>query len=236
MGLPNKILIGDRNFAVHYEFVAKRMSSVTLKKDVVRIKLSRFARKSDHAKIIERFMNWAIKRLKKIGGAFVLPDYSDGGSVCVHNKIYEIRVHVGRIARSRVSLKEGRLIEIWLAAKYSTGKVRFLVEKVIMEDQTDYLRDVIDELNQLYFQENYNSCRFKRVSSRFGSCSTKKNINIAYRLLFAPREVFRYVCVHELAHLKEMNHSKDFWKLVEAAMSDYKIHEKWLRDNGFLLG
>lgn len=236
MSLPTKILIGDRNFAVHYEFVAKRTSSVTLKKDVVRIKLSRFARKSDHAKIIERFMNWAIKRLKKIGGSFVLPDYRDGGNVCVHNKIYEIRVHVGGSTRSRVSLQEGRLIEIWLPKNYSADRVRFLTEKIIMEDQTPYLRDVIDELNQLYFQESYNSCRFKRVSSRFGSCSTKRNINIAYRLLFAPREVFRYVCVHELAHLKEMNHSRGFWKLVETAMSDYKIHEKWLKDNGFLLG
>lgn len=227
--------MGDKSFAVNYEIVSKRTSSVTLKKDVVRIKLSRFAHKTDHARIIERFMNWAIKRLKKVGGTFILPDYRDGGNICVHNKIYEIRVHVSN-ARSRVLLKEGRIIEMWLPEKYSRLRLRFLAEKVIMNDQTAYLRDVIDELNQLYFQEQYNKCRFKRVSSRFGSCSGKRNINIAYRLLFAPREAFRYVCVHELAHLKEMNHSARFWKLVEAAMPDYKIHEKWLKDNGFLLG
>ena len=74
------------------------------------------------------------------------------------------------------------------------------------------------------------------MNHRFGSCSSKRNINIAYRLLFAPREVFRYVCLHELAHLKEMNHSKRFWSLVAGAMPDYKGHEKWLRDSGFMLG
>ncbi len=115
-------------------------------------------------------------------------------------------------------------------------QIKALTEKIIMKDQTPYLIEVINELNQMYFQEKYNNVKFKRTSSRFGSCSSKRNINIAYRLLFAPREIFRYVCVHELAHLKEMNHSKRFWSIVEVAMPEYKNCEKWLKKNGMMLG
>jgi len=50
-------------------------------------------------------------------------------------------------------------------------------------------------------------------------------------LLFAPDEVIDYVCIHELAHLKERNHSPEFWKLVEGALPDYREKEKWLKEN-----
>ena len=139
-------------------------------------------------------------------------------------------------SRCRSVLKDGGEIELFLPVEKDICVVQDMVEKLIIKDQTNYLENVIDELNQLHFQENYGHVRFKRISSRFGSCSNKGNINIAFRLLFAPKEVFRYVCVHELAHLKEFNHSKRFWNIVREAMPNYKDSEKWLKNNGFLLG
>jgi predicted metal-dependent hydrolase len=49
--------------------------------------------------------------------------------------------------------------------------------------------------------------------------------------LFAPKDVFDYICIHELAHLVEQNHSDKFWALVEKAMPDYMEKEKWLKEN-----
>ena len=72
--------------------------------------------------------------------------------------------------------------------------------------------------------------------SNWGSCSSKGNINLSTRLLFAPDDVIDYVIIHELAHRIEMNHSPRFWKLVSDAMPDYKEKEKWLKVHGGKLG
>lgn len=74
--------------------------------------------------------------------------------------------------------------------------------------------------------------RVKDLKSRWGSCSSRKNLNFNWRLLFAPPEVLEYVVIHELCHLKEMNHSQRFWTLVANEMPDYKVHDKWLSKNG----
>ena len=75
----------------------------------------------------------------------------------------------------------------------------------------------------------------KEQKTRWGSCSSKGNINLNWKLVMAPLPVVDYVVIHELCHMKEMNHSGRFWGLVEAAMPDYKIYRKWLKENGSTL-
>ena len=68
--------------------------------------------------------------------------------------------------------------------------------------------------------------------TRWGSCSSKKNLNFNWRLLMAPPAVLQYVIIHELTHLEQMNHSKKFWSLVAKRCPDYKTHQKWLKEHG----
>lgn len=79
---------------------------------------------------------------------------------------------------------------------------------------------------------NYTSITVRDQRSRWGSCSSRGTLSFNYRLLFAPPKVLDYVVVHELCHLTHMNHSKDFWNLVEQIMPDYRIYKQWLRDHG----
>lgn len=241
MNYPNKLQVGELIYAIEYLPVLKATSSVRIKKGVVLLKLSRFAQGAKRDEIVEKFLKWAEKRLAKVEKLdFINPEYRDGGRIVTHNKIYELTVDVLTGVNSKAVLREGHFLKIKLNSFLSEAerikKIKFLTEKAIIKDQTPYLREVLNELNQLHFQETVREIRFKRSNGRFGSCSSKRNINIAYRLLFAPREVFRYVCVHELSHLKEFNHSARFWAWVESAMPNYKEAEKWLRSRGFLLG
>lgn len=78
----------------------------------------------------------------------------------------------------------------------------------------------------------YGRITIRNQKTRWGSCSSKGNLNFNCLLMLAPDEVVDYVVIHELCHLIEMNHSKAFWKQVEQMMPDYKKHRKWLKDHG----
>lgn len=78
----------------------------------------------------------------------------------------------------------------------------------------------------------YGRITIRNQKTRWGSCSSKGNLNFNCLLMLAPDEVVDYVVMHELCHLIEMNHSKAFWKQVEQMMPDYKKHRKWLKDHG----
>ena len=72
--------------------------------------------------------------------------------------------------------------------------------------------------------------------TRWGSCSTKGNLNCNCLLMLAPEGVIDSIVVHELCHLKHMNHSKRFYAEIEKVLPDYRQHQQWLKDNGeFLL-
>lgn len=73
--------------------------------------------------------------------------------------------------------------------------------------------------------------RFKNQKTRWGSCSSKKIINLNWRLIAAPIEVIDYILIHELSHLAHMNHSSKFWALVEKHCPDYMRSEKWLKEH-----
>jgi hypothetical protein len=87
---------------------------------------------------------------------------------------------------------------------------------------------------QLQYWNQFYDFQYNRVAIRnqrrcWGSCSSLKNLNFNYKLLFLPNHLLDYIVIHELCHLKELNHSQNFWALVELQCPDYKDHIKELR-------
>lgn len=78
----------------------------------------------------------------------------------------------------------------------------------------------------------YVKITIRNQKTRWGSCSSKGNLNFNCLLMLTPPEVIDYVVVHELCHRKEMNHSGAFWAEVEKVIPDYKEQVKWLKENG----
>jgi len=74
------------------------------------------------------------------------------------------------------------------------------------------------------------SVKINSAKKRWGSCSSQKSLNFSWRLIMAEDRVIDYVTVHELAHLKEMNHSSRFWALVEAILPDYRERKVKLKE------
>ena len=78
----------------------------------------------------------------------------------------------------------------------------------------------------------YRGLRITSARTRWGSCSASGSLSFSWRLILAPPEVADYVVIHELVHTVHHNHSKRFWKGVEAVIPDYQEHRRWLREHG----
>jgi predicted metal-dependent hydrolase len=68
--------------------------------------------------------------------------------------------------------------------------------------------------------------------TRWGSCSARGTLSFSWRLVVCPHDVLRYVVVHELCHLVELNHSRAFWRLLDEALPGWRQPADWLRDHG----
>jgi len=77
-----------------------------------------------------------------------------------------------------------------------------------------------------------NKISIKEQKTRYGSCSSKKNINYNWKIIMAPEEVVDYLVVHELSHLVHFNHQKEFWELVQSIIPDYRQCRDYLKYNG----
>lgn len=77
-----------------------------------------------------------------------------------------------------------------------------------------------------------NSITLRDTKSRWGSCSSNGNLSFSWRIIMAPPEILDYLAAHEVAHLREMNHSPQFWALVEDICPNMQVHKSWLRVHG----
>lgn len=77
---------------------------------------------------------------------------------------------------------------------------------------------------------SYTGVSIRNQRTRWGSCSSQGRLNFHYKLILLPRRLARYVIVHELCHLKEMNHSSRFWALVEKSIPEYRECRKELKE------
>jgi len=84
--------------------------------------------------------------------------------------------------------------------------------------------------NKIY-EFSFNKIFIKNQKTRWGSCSYKQNLNLNYKIVFLPEKYQDYIIVHEMCHLKEFNHSKKFWALVEKALPNYLDIKKELHNH-----
>lgn len=109
---------------------------------------------------------------------------------------------------------------------FSKKEIEILREKtrVLITPKAEYYAKILGV--------SFNKLSVKKQRSVWGSCSAKKNINLNLLLSLCPEEVVNYIVVHELCHLKQLNHSKFFWAEVEKILPDYKSARLWLKHNG----
>ena len=91
----------------------------------------------------------------------------------------------------------------------------------------ELIRTLVEKFS-LELDVTVNKIYFRKMKSRWGSCSSRNNININKYLIYLPESLIEYVVFHEVAHLVELNHSKRFWNIINEKFNNYKEIEKEL--------
>ena len=110
------------------------------------------------------------------------------------------------------------------------SSVKRVLENFYRSRARDYLTDRTDHYAERMGVE-YEKLELRNQRTRWGSCSTGGTISLNWRLIMTPPDVADYLVVHELAHLTEQHHGRDFWQLVGEHIPDYKEKAGWLEEN-----
>ena len=138
----------------------------------------------------------------------------------------------------RMVISKSKWIDEHMLKVQSTIDERSKLEKITSEQIKELADQAVEYIPKRvkYYAEKenfvYNKITIKNLVSRWGSCSTKGNLNFNCLLMLTPDYVIDYIVVHELCHLREMNHSEKFWAKVEKIMPDYQRAELRLKQNG----
>ena len=138
----------------------------------------------------------------------------------------------------KMVISKSKWIDKHMLKVQSTIDERSKLEKITFEQIKELADQAVEYIPKRvkYYAEKenfvYNKITIKNLVSRWGSCSTKGNLNFNCLLMLTPDYVIDYIVVHELCHLREMNHSEKFWAEVEKIMPDYQRAVLWLKQNG----
>ncbi|MGL4289755.1 MAG: M48 family metallopeptidase [Phreatobacter sp.] len=179
------------------------------------------ARFSDASDFAERHGGWIAARLNRIPDAL---DFTPGAVVPLRGVAHEVVHRVDR--RGTVWVENGEI--------HVAGDQAFVARRV-----QDYLKREakkdLEVATRRYAEAlgvKVTRITMRDQSSRWGSCSSTGAINYSWRLILAPPFVLDYLAAHEVAHLREMNHSARFWRIVKDLCPGLEAAKAWLRANG----
>ena len=182
---------------------------------------------------VDRFLHknraWAAARLKRLPQPVRL---TDGAVVPLRGVPHRI-AHSG-IGRGVCSIgmdDDGhRLIRVFGDPAFTGRKVADFLKRQARQDLSRAVKLHGDRLGV-----KAKSITLRDTTSRWGSCSSSGALNFSWRIVLAPPQVLDYLAAHEVAHLREMNHSDRFWALVEETCPDFDAQRAWLRAHGTAL-
>lgn len=184
------------------------------------------ATKKEIDEVINKRFDWILKHKKKFeeqGPAYSKREFVDGEKHLFLGKEYIMRVTVG--AFNNVTIN-GEFIDIECK---NESMVKPLMEQWYRQKANKLIPQIItpivDKFNSLY-DVSPNKISLKNMKSRWGSCSSKANISMNIKLIKSTESCIEYVMAHELCHLLQMNHSKNYYSLLTEFMPDWRERKK----------
>jgi predicted metal-dependent hydrolase len=184
--------------------------------------------------------DWILKKLAKMAEIKDPPkakEFINGETLLYLGREYKLKLIAGSdLNELKVNLEQDR-IKVYFPAELENDNEK---RKAAVRDQLiSWFRSQANlKINELindykkHLDVEPNNVVIKKQRKRWGSCSSKQNLNFNWKIIMAPLEIIEYLVVHELVHLIHPNHSKDYWQTVAEIIPDYNEKKEWLRING----
>ena len=213
---------------LHYQLERRQRRTVGLKitKTGLVIHAPKRISQSQLEDIIVQKADWVLRKLASVT-ANKIPEiqWQHGEQLLFLGNA--ITLTIEHNARSKAVEYEPGVLQLAMPNQDEMLIARKVVQWYKKQAITDFTRRL--EIFSSKLGVKFTSLTLSNAASRWGSCNSKKEIRLNWRLLQAPPHIINYVVCHELAHIKEMNHSAKFWATVASIFPDYKAAEKELK-------
>ena len=193
---------------------------------------------SEIISLVEKKQKWVFNKLEsyrqRLSQMPVERKFVSGEKLLFLGNNYPLKVLEQKDNYTNVNLTDGQFL-VAINADLPIEKRQEEIQGKLEQWYIKKAKELITKRLELFSDKigvKVNAVRFKNQKTRWGSCSQKGNLNFNWKLVMAPTFIVDYVVVHELCHLKQLNHSPAFWLLVGNQISDYKEMRKWLKENG----
>jgi predicted metal-dependent hydrolase len=170
---------------------------------------------------LKRELSWVAKKVKNIPETVA---FSPGSTIPILGTPHEV-VHVPEL-RGFVWPEDGRIF-VTGREEHVPRRIKDWIKKAAKQEITPRVLDYTKKIDV-----GHVGITIRDQKTRWGSCSSGGRLNFSWRLFLMPEYVLDYVVAHEVAHLRHMNHSSQFWNLVNDINPDVKAAKKWLGQNG----
>ena len=145
-----------------------------------------------------------------------------------NSSMNEIEIQIKRSSRRTLSLQITREGQVVVHCPFSTTQEQI---QMFVDEHRHWIGENLEQVKRRLTKRpvTYGTISIRQQASRWGSCSSRGNLNFNWTLILTPEPLQDYVVVHELAHRLEMNHSDRFWKIVESQIPDYKERRNLLK-------
>lgn len=176
-------------------------------------------------KFISEKENWIKKQQTRAANSHhILHTYENGDDFYYLGEKYALNIN--EKFNKRIVLQEGYFKTSLL--------LKSQIKKALIVWYRKKAREIFEVrllVNAREMDLSYDKFRLSSARTRWGSCSSNRTISLNWKLIMAPLDLIDYVIIHELAHLRHPNHSKDFWKFVGDFCPDYKKKRKELKND-----
>ena len=236
-----EIILADRHFFYQVKRKA-RSNNINMKlvtPTTIEISVPKTVETAELQKLLHKNQKWILKRSEQLNLLAANPvntSLNHGSQVLYQGRPYFLHIHPSDTKHPAIFLHPGRIhLSIPVAKMNDSSLLAYdMLRRWYIENATHHFTEKTTFwAGRIAVQPAKISIRDQKT--RWGSCSSRGNINFNWRIVMAPPEIMDYLVIHELCHMRIPNHSSLYWQLVEQFMPEYRQRRDWLKHNSRLL-